>query len=390
MTASIPIIVLFWILAALTVPAILELALVTAGMLLPGAKREMGQRPVRHIKVVVPAHNEEPSIARCVTSLRGQFSETPFETIVIADNCSDRTAGVASEAGARVLVRNAPDQRGKGCALRFAFDTLQGEDFDAVLVIDADSMVSENLIAEVARRLREGADCVQCRYLVLDAARCQRDRLLHLALLAFNVLRPLGRSRWGLSAGLLGNGFAISRSVLEKVPYLANSVVEDLEYHLMLLRAGFRVEFADAATVWGEAPGSKTAVRSQRSRWEGGRLRMIREHALDLAAEVAKGRARLIEPLLELLTLPLAFEVALLGSMMLLPWRVSRLYAALALTIVAAHVLAAARLGGDFRGALRTLASAPLYVFWKSTTIPALWRGSRRNAQWIRTARNER
>ena len=42
--------------------------------------------------------------------------------VVIADNCTDDTALIAEAAGATVMVRNRPDSRGKGQALRWAMD----------------------------------------------------------------------------------------------------------------------------------------------------------------------------------------------------------------------------------------------------------------------------
>jgi hypothetical protein len=82
-----------------------------------------------------------------------------------------------------------------------------------------------------------GADAVQCRYTTLNVDASLRTRLMNVSLMAFNALRPRGRSAMGLSAGILGNGFALSAETLRPVPYTADSVVEDLEYHLLLGRA---------------------------------------------------------------------------------------------------------------------------------------------------------
>ena len=72
--------------------------------------------------------------------------------------------------------------------------------------------------------LGSGADAVQCRYGVLNAGDSLRTRLMNVALLAFNVLRPRGRDRLGFSAGILGNGFALRAETLATVPYVARSV----------------------------------------------------------------------------------------------------------------------------------------------------------------------
>src|SRR5215210_2811674 len=46
------------------------------------------------VLVIVPAHNEEDAIGACVESLLRQ-SRRPDRIVVVADNCSDRTAEVA-------------------------------------------------------------------------------------------------------------------------------------------------------------------------------------------------------------------------------------------------------------------------------------------------------
>jgi cellulose synthase/poly-beta-1,6-N-acetylglucosamine synthase-like glycosyltransferase len=227
-------------------------------------------------------------------------------TVVIADNCTDSTAALAASAGTRVLVRTDALRRGKGFALEDAFATLLAENFDAIVVIDADTIVEANLLVEIVALLESGADGVQTRYRVLNSTASIRTRLMSVALMAFNMLRPRGRDRLGFSAGVLGNGFALTRTTLEAVPYDAHSIVEDLEYHLRLVRSGRKIEFADGTTVRADMPTCAPGASTQRARWEGGRIRMIGQHSIGLAAEIVRGNVKLIEPLLELWLLPLA------------------------------------------------------------------------------------
>jgi cellulose synthase/poly-beta-1,6-N-acetylglucosamine synthase-like glycosyltransferase len=201
-------------------------------------------------------------------------------------------------------------------------------------------------------------------------------------------MRPKGRSGWGLSAGILGNGFALRREVLKRVPWDATSIVEDLEYHLRLSAAGVRVGFVNQATVFGEIPSSSPAARVQRSRWEGGRLRIMRLWAPRLAVEILRGRKQLIEPLLELLLLPLAYHISLLAIALFVLPEVFRLYTVAALLIVVVHVVGAAFLGGRPLKAAFSLAAAPFYVLWKMTTLASILSASRRDAGWVRTGRD--
>ncbi len=245
-------------LVLITLPGSIALALLTLGGILPPARRRPSTTQVTgRLAVVIPAHNEATTIQRCVRSLTACISpgeQVVTSIIVIADHCTDATAELARSAGAQVIERAGAERRGKGFALQDAFERLLAEGFDAMLVIDADTVVEANLLVEVVRLLHAGADGVQTRYGVLNPDAAIRTRLMNVALMAFNVLRPRGRDRWGWSAGILGNGFALSRATLEAVPYRADSIVEDLEYHLSLVRFGKRIVFADHTTVRAEMP----------------------------------------------------------------------------------------------------------------------------------------
>lgn len=375
-----------------TLPGTLELVFLTLSGALP---RRLGlgtseQRPLR-LCVVVPAHNEETGIGDCVASLYGcDAGIHSVSVVVVADNCSDSTAERARYAGARVLERHNPALRGKGYALDHAFSILLREDFDAFLIVDADTAVEGNFILATANVFGQGAEALQCRYLAGNPGESIRARLMHVAWLAFNILRLRGREYWGLSVGILGNGFGLSRSTLEKIPFDAGSIAEDLEYHLRLVRAGMRVRFCEDTTVWSAVPNLGRAAAGQRARWEGGRFRMIREQTPGLALEVLKGRLRLLEPLLELLLLPLAFHVFLLLCLLAVPFPAGRLVALLGLGGVGLHVCAALYVGrAGWRDGLVLLA-APFYILWKLTLGRHILKSASAEAAWERTDRSEK
>ena len=202
----------------------------------------------------------------------------------------------------------------------------------------------------------------------------------------WNVIRPQGRERLGLSAGILGNGFALSAASLARVPYVAHSIVEDAEHHLALVNAGMRVGFVDEATVTGAFAASGQAGRTQRARWEGGRLQLLRSHLPRAIAGAMTGRWQLLDPVLDMMLLPLAWLVmlqclALAGA----PWAQAVGLAGLA--IVAAHVLRAAYVStGSWRG-LRPLMGVPAYLAWKLAMLPAILASASHRASWARTPR---
>lgn len=371
-------------------PLAVELFTLSLAALLPARKLRTSTGNSL-LAVVIPAHNEQKLISSCIRSL--QASATEATTIyVVAHNCSDATAANAAAAGAIVLELNESSGHGKGAALHYGFTHALSQGADGVLVIDADSTVSPNLIPAVTSALQGGSQAVQCRYIVANPSDSARTRLQSLALLGMNVLRPRGRSRLALSCGIFGNGFALAASTLARVPYTAHSVVEDLEYHLLLLRAGIRVDFLDSAQVLGEMPDNAAAAQTQRARWEGGRQLMRRRHALPLLFSSLRHPA-LLEPALDLLSVPLAtgvlFTLAALALAILSHTAWLLICAASVLSTFVLYVLAAAVLGEDPLANLISLAMAPFYLAFKVASIPATRRAARKDATWVRTDRNK-
>src|SRR5690348_13014544 len=137
------------------------LTLLSAGLrALPASRRKL------RFDIIVPAHNEEQVIAAAVASLKSvDWPQDQFRVVVVADNCTDATAAIASKAGAHVMQRQDREHRGKGYALDFAFTASRARQWaNAVVVVDADAQVSSNLLEAFARRLERGDHAVQAHY----------------------------------------------------------------------------------------------------------------------------------------------------------------------------------------------------------------------------------
>jgi len=374
---------------ALTLPGSAYLAVLTAAAAAPLRHRA---RPIPALRdkpqcvvILVPAHNESTGLLRTLDSLRREVEHDPYARIVVvADNCTDNTAAVARAAGVQVLERHDAERRGKGHALQFGFDACA--DANWFIVIDADTDVAPGFLTAMRRGMVTGADALQCRYGVRDPLASRRATLADVALGGWNVLRPRGRATLGCSAGILGNGFALSRRTLQELPYSARSIVEDVEYHQLLVQAGLRVRWVDDTEVRGDMPSGASAAQ-QRARWEGGRLRLIADRAPALLGRVLRGNWRLADPLLDLALLPLSWHVTLLLLAMALGAGVVPGLAAISLSVVAWHVALALRLIGAQRAHARALLGVPAYLVWKLCLAGATWRAADRQARWVRSAR---
>ncbi len=245
--------------------------------------------------VIVPAHNEAAIIDRTIASLRSiAWPQDRFRVVVVADNCTDDTAEVARRAGADVLVRNDPSKRGKGYALQFAFNASRDNRWaDAVVVVDADAEGSPNMLEAFASRIESGLHAVQCHYGVRNPMASWRTRLITIAKGSFHIVRSRARERLGLSCGIRGNGWCVTHALLQRVPFQAFSLTEDVEYGITIGLAGYRVAYADEAHADADMVSSEDIARRQRQRWEDGRMQLIRSKTLLLLAHALKGRSAL-------------------------------------------------------------------------------------------------
>lgn len=389
-------------LVLLAAPLFLDLAIALVGNLRrPRPLSATAQRRIR-LAVIIPAHDEEPMIARTVASLvaAGCAAHTPGASVdseswhppvfVVAHNCADATAAVAQAAGARVLVLSNPRLRGKGAALRYGFQAAQAEGANAFLVVDADSIASPNLLAATGSALAAGAAATQCRYELEKPARGPfqgRARLRVMAFRGINVLRARGRAGLGFSAGIFGNGFAVTAETLDRVPFTADSICEDIEYHIKLVCAGVRVHWVEEAAVWAPLSTPGSAQATQEARWEGGRFHVAARALGPLLRTAVRGNWRAWGALFESGSLPLSRGLlALLLTLALpLPWL--HWFALTCAAIAGLYVLESALLGDEPARDLTALAAAPAHIVWKLLITPLVLRQTRKRAEWARTCR---
>ncbi len=356
---------------------------------------------LRRFVFVVPAHDEQHSIAGTVQSLlQVDYPRELFDVFVLADNCSDGTALVARESGAMVLERTNPVDRGKGHALEWGIaQVAQGPiAYDAFIVVDADSTISRNFLTVMNHERECGHRCIQASDIVAPGRGSWSAEMIRISFLLFNVVRPLGRRVCGLSAGLRGNGMCLSADVLREHPWSAYSRAEDVEFGLQLLLSGVPVAFAPEATVFAVMPQQSEHARSQRSRWEAGRFPLIRNFAWKLLkAGVRHQSLTLVDACVDLVTPPLvnlfvlAFlcwtmnAVAFLASAVALFWFVSW---SVILCAALFHLLAGMVIAGADKATFRALFSLPKYLLWKARLYRKL-AGGGAEQEWIRTTREQ-
>lgn len=219
------------------------------------------------LAVVIPAHNEENVIRDSLYSILGcNYPSSLYDVYVIADNCTDRTAAISREAGARVLERTNETLRGKQHALKWAFEHINLDEYDAVVVLDADNHIHPNYLRVVDVELNQGNKVIQGY--VETKNPCDSWVTANYAYMFWYICRlQMARTLLGLSAWLAGTGLCISTDIIRRVGWNVQTMTDDVEYTCQLILAGEKVTFAPDAVVYDQKPVSLGDSMRQRLRW---------------------------------------------------------------------------------------------------------------------------
>lgn len=343
--------------------------------------------------VVVPAHDEEAVIGAAATALLdADYAPGRRRVVVVADNCRDATASIARGIGAEAWERNEPEHPGKGQAIHWALHRVAPDEYDVVVIVDADCLASKNLLIALASAVQAGADAVQAAYLASNPTAAPAAALRFAGFALMNWVRPQAKSRLGLSVGLLGTGMAFPAETLERVPWGAFTVTEDREYHLRLVEAGLTVRFAPHASVASEMPTTYAAGAAQQTRWDTGNVLLARRFVPRLIAiGLRTGSRDAMHAALELLIPPQTMLSAVGITTLAAGLAMSRprLRALGWFTVIgqAVYVLGGLRLADAPPAVFRALAHSPALVA-RRVAQHALIISGRGTRAWVRTDRS--
>lgn len=363
-------------------------------------KTSFPARRKRKFAIIVPAHNEGKIIAKTIYSLWGiVYPKKFYDLYVIADNCTDNTADIARGLGVTVLERTNRKKTGKGYALRWGFDQIfrMNVAYDAFIVIDADSLVSGNYLEVMNNYLENGSRVIQSSDLVLPQEKNWSIEATRIGFLLYNYVKPLGRKVLKLNMGLRGNGMCFDTGVLQAYPWQAWSLTEDLEYGLILMLQGVRIEFAPEATVWAQMPFESSHAESQRSRWEIGRHQVIRQYALKFLRKALRKRSFVyFDVFIDLITPPFVNMMVLISAVLipvsilaftgLLSWIHLLMWGGLFILGIIYLFLGLYIAKAD-KELYRSLLHLPVYIAWKLKVYAKAFRAGK-ETKWIRTERD--
>lgn len=239
--------------------------------------------------VIIPAHNEEKGLPQMLAVLLGQVND-PENILVVADNCTDKTAAVAKQFGVMVVERFNEQLKGKGYALDYGIKFFQTKyDPEVFLVFDADCELVQGSIPEIASKAVKLGRPVQATYVCLPKEDAEpRLRIAAFAMLLKNYIRPLGLKMVNQPCLLGGTGMAFPKKVVEQLTFATGNIVEDVQLGIESVRIGCGPYFYEDALVESQFPGEQEAEKTQRTRWEHGHLKTIASEVPPLLLSAVK------------------------------------------------------------------------------------------------------
>jgi cellulose synthase/poly-beta-1,6-N-acetylglucosamine synthase-like glycosyltransferase/spore germination protein YaaH/peptidoglycan/xylan/chitin deacetylase (PgdA/CDA1 family) len=260
------------------------------------------------VAVLIPAYNEEKVIERTVrAALNSNYPN--LRVIVIDDGSKDRTLEVArnafkAEAATGKVLILGKKNSGKAEALNYGLEHIG--DAELFVGIDADTIIAPDAISRLVPHFinpKVGAIAgnakvgnrvnLWTRWQALEYITSQNFERRALDVLGAVSVVPGAIGAWRVSA------------VREAGGYHLDTVAEDADLTMALLRRGYRVEYEDMALAYTEAPTNANGLMRQRFRWSFGILQAVYKHRSVVARKGALGWVALPNIVIFQILLPL-------------------------------------------------------------------------------------
>jgi 1,2-diacylglycerol 3-beta-glucosyltransferase len=339
---------------------------------------------------LIPAHDEELLIGPCLVSIAAvDYPTDHVATVVVADNCTDATAAIARAAGVRVLERTDTTQRGKPWAIAWALPQVMTPATDAVIILDADSLLDPPFLRALASHAPLDGKIVQG---YIDVSNPGETALTRMALvwsaIRFRIINAL-KDRVGNNVPL-GDGVCIGRQVLAVHGWTAFSLSETWELYGSMTAAGVRCEGEPDAHLYAQEARSLKQSASQRQRWTAGRLIVLGRFAPAILRNSKIPFHQRLDALAEMTALGPAAQLAVCVALAALAWPIGLwlvVFVLGALVRPIVYTIIAVARGPERVRTMLAFLYLPIYAVWR-VGIQLLSFTKLGGSPWLRTGRH--
>ncbi len=241
------------------------------------------------ICVIIPAHNEEDVIGETVRLLfeKQNYPKELFDVYVVAHNCTDRTAEIAEQAGAKVFRLDDPDpsRHIASYALKYGYEQIlqTGIDYAFSIRLDADNHVNDDFFSLMNDAWCAGAKIARPYESALNMTQNQFTRACGLYYIFDSRFSSRVRERLHIDAHVNGPGSLTDMEIIRKIGgYDTVSITEDTEFNFKRMMEGYRCHFVEDAVVYEDLPSSFKDTLNRNKRIAAGNIRLLGRYTLPM------------------------------------------------------------------------------------------------------------
>jgi cellulose synthase/poly-beta-1,6-N-acetylglucosamine synthase-like glycosyltransferase/exo-beta-1,3-glucanase (GH17 family) len=286
------------IMFAVALPLLGLLAPIVRSRLNEMATVALGREPVRllsgsspnpgaytpKVSIHIPAYREPPEMLLRTIDSVAQLDYPDFECVVVINNTPDPAFWRPIEArcrelGPRFKFVRVQNLRGfKAAALRLAMAE-SADDAEIIGVIDADYVVDPKWLRDLVPGFADpGVGLIQAPQDHRDGDRSQLHAAMNAEYAGFFDIGMVERNE--VNAIIVhGTMCLIRRTALQTAGgWSSDTICEDSDLGLTILELGWRAHYTNRRYGWGLLPQDYEAFKTQRARWAGGAVQIVKKH----------------------------------------------------------------------------------------------------------------
>ncbi len=278
---------LMGLLAPIVLSRVHEMATVALGRAptrLLGAPSPSPSARVPKVSIHIPAYREPPEMLLRTIDSVARLDYPDFECVVVINNTPDPAFWQPVEARCRelgprfkfVCVQNLTGF--KAAALRLAMAETAA-DAEIIGVIDADYVVDPRWLADLVPGFADpGVGLIQAPQDHRDGDRSPIHAAMNAEYAGFFDIGMVERNEFNAII-VHGTMCLIRRAALEAAGgWSSDTICEDSDLGLTILELGWRAHYTNRRYGWGLLPQDYLAFKTQRSRWAGGAVQIVKKH----------------------------------------------------------------------------------------------------------------
>ncbi len=265
----------------------------------------------RKFAVLIPGYKEDAVIVSVAEQATKQdYPKDKYDVIVIADSFAESTLNSLRELPIRLEVVEFEVSK-KSKALNLCMSRI-GDDYNIAMILDADNVMKPDVLSKINMSFENGFLAVQghrtaknlnANFAILDALSEEINN---------NIFRK-GHRVLGFSSALIGSGMALDYNLFKKTMATVDSVGEDKEVELKIIRNKHKIEYIHNALIYDEKTSKTDVFVTQRRRWIAAQLDYFKSHFFDgLGQLLTKGNVDYFDKVIQMILPPRILLIGIL------------------------------------------------------------------------------